>query len=149
MSLHRAAVAVASLVLAVSLPVAVVRAADADLEAETVKALDAVFGAIASGDASRVAPLLAPEFQVQRSDGVGYDKADYVGLALPKIAIAPTYTDISVTRTDDIVVARFMLDIVETIRGHETGRVSPQLMVFRVTPDGWQVVAAANFAPIR
>ena len=114
-----------------------------------MKALDAVFGAIASGDESKVAPLLAPEFQVQRSDGVGYDKAAYIGLAIPKIEIAPTYTDIEVTRNGDIVVARFMLDITETIRGHETERVSPQLMVFRVAPDGWQVVAAANFAAIK
>jgi Domain of unknown function (DUF4440) len=149
MSLPRTVVALASLVLAASLSLAVVHAADVDLEAATVKALDTVFGAIASGDASQIEPLLAPEFQVQRSDGVGYDKSAYVGLALPKIAIAPTYTDISVTRNDDIVVARFMLDVVETIRGRETERVSPQLMVFRVTPDGWQVVAAANFSAIK
>ena len=39
-----------------------------------------------------------------------------------------------------------MIEIEETINGQVAERVSPQLMVFRVTPDGWQVVAAANFA---
>ena len=147
MSMLRTGAAAAALLVAAGLSVA--HGQDGDLKTETIAALDAVFAAIASGNADTVAPLLAPEFQVQRSDGVGYDKAGYVGLALPKIDIAPTYADMVVTRRDDIVVARFLLDIKETIRGHEAERVSPQLMVFRVTPDGRQVVAAANFAAIK
>ena len=122
---------------------------DAALATETAKTLDAIFAALASGDAERVRPFLAPEFQVQRSDGVGYSLEDYLARSIPKIAAAPTYRDMVVTRNGDIVVARFLLDIKETINGKVAEPVSPQIMVFRVTPDGWQVVAAANFARLK
>jgi hypothetical protein len=118
----------------------------ATLEAEAQKALTTVFAALMTGDPEKVRPLLAPEYQVQRSDGKGYDKAAYLALSIPKIAAMPTFRDLAITRNGEIVVVRLMLEIEETIEGKVADRVSPQLMVFRISPDGWQVAAAANFA---
>jgi hypothetical protein len=118
----------------------------AAIEGKAEKALQAVFPALMSGNPEKVGPFLAPEFQVQRSDGKGYDKEAYLALSIPKIAAMPTFRDLAITRNGDIVVVRLMLEIEETINGKVADHVSPQLMVFRITPDGWQVVAAANFA---
>ena len=85
---------------------------------------------------------------MQRSDGKGYDKETYLARSMPKVEMHPTYRDITVTRNGDIVVVRLMIEIEETINGQKAERESPQLMVWRVTPDGWQLVAAANFAQL-
>ncbi len=118
----------------------------AALEADARAALTAVFAALMTGDPENVRPFLAPEYQVQRSDGKGYDKEAYLALSIPKIAAMPAFRDLAITRNGDIVVVRLMIEIEETINGKVADRVSPQLMVFRITPDGWQVVAAGNFA---
>lgn len=119
---------------------------EAALEGEARTALATVFAALMTGDPERVRPLLAPEYQVQRSDGRGYDKDAYLALSIPKIAAMPNFRDLAITRNGDIVVVRLMIEIEETINGKVADRVSPQLMVFRIMPEGWQVVAAANFA---
>ena len=119
---------------------------NAVLEAEAQKTLQTIFAALMTGDPEKVRPFLAPEYQVQRSDGKGYDKVAYLALSIPKIAAMPTFRDLAITRNGDIVVVRLMIEIEETINGKVAERVSPQIMVFRITPDGWQVVAAANFA---
>ena len=123
-------------------------AAEADLVAEVHEKLVAVFDALATGDPEKVAPLLAPEFQVLRSDGGGYGKEEYLAASIPKIRKAPVFSDLVVTRNADIVVVRLILEIDEIIDGKQGAARSPQLMVFRVAPDGWQVVAAGNFSPL-
>jgi hypothetical protein len=123
-----------------------VAADDQALKAEVERTLHMVFAALMTGDPEKVRPFLAPEYQVQRSDGIGYDKESYLARSIPKIATMPKFRDLAVTRNGDIVVVRLMIEIEETINGKVAERVSPQLMVFRITPQGWQVVAAANFA---
>jgi hypothetical protein len=125
------------------------RASDADLVAEVHGKLVEVFDALATGDPAKVAPLLAPEFQVLRSDGGGYGKEDYLARSIPNIRNMPVFRDLVVTRNEDIVVVRLILEIDEVIDGKQGSARSPQLMVFRVGPEGWQVVAAANFSRLR
>ena len=112
----------------------------------STQALIALFDALQSGDAGRVEPLLAPEFQVVRSDGRGYEKQQYLRQSIPKILRPPTFEDLIVTRNSDIVVTRMKLHIDEEIDGKGVESGAPQLIVFRITQQGWQVVAAANFA---
>jgi hypothetical protein len=137
-------------VIFLALATAAIGAAAADdsaaLEAEAQRTLQTIFATLMTGDPEKVRPFLAPEYQVQRSDGKGYDKEQYLALSIPKIAAMPAFRDLAITRNGDIVVVRLMIEIEETINGKVADRVSPQLMVFRITPDGWQVVAAANFA---
>jgi ketosteroid isomerase-like protein len=133
--------------LALAVP-PVTPSAAADLEAEARQALEQVFEALASGDAARVRPYLAPEFQILRSDGAGYHKEAYLAQSIPKIESEPVFSNIVATRNGDIVVVRMQIEIEEHIDGKKAESVFPHMIVFRVTPDRWQVVAAANFAKL-
>ena len=125
-----------------------VTAEEFNLEAEARRALTDVFDALTAGDPERVRPLLAPEFQIVRSDGAVYDKEQYLARSIPHIASKPVFNDLVVTRNRDIVVTSMRLQIEEFLDGRKAESNAPQLIIFRVTPDGWQVVAAGNFAKI-
>ena len=122
------------------------KAQEPDLTRQARQALTTLFDALRSGDINQVDPLLAPEFQVVRSDGGAYDKRQYMKYSIPKIQKPPTFHDLVVTRNSEIVVARMRLQIEEQIDGKLAESGAPQLIVFRVTRRGWEVVAAANFA---
>lgn len=95
-----------------------------------------------------VAPLLAPEYQIMRSNGVGYDRDGYIGRGAGSVNARPRYglSDIVATGTDDILVARYFLEIEETIDGKPVTRRAPRLTVFRKIGGAWKVSAHANFA---
>ena len=121
-------------------------AQDAGLEADARAAIVTVFDALASGDAGQVRPLLAPEFQLVRSNGAAYDKEEYLARSIPHIDSEPAINNLVVTRNGDIVVTRFRLRIEEELDGKKAESNAPQLVIFRITPEAWQVVASANFA---
>ena len=83
---------------------------------------------------------------MQRSDGKGYDKAAYLARSMPKIQTLPTFHDLMApgTATSSSYASSSTSRRPSTV-ARSDGR-SPQLMVYRVTPERWQVVAAANFA---
>ncbi len=117
------------------------------LVSEARAQLERLFAALATGSPERVRPWLSPEFQVLRSNGVGYDREEYLAKSIPRIASPPRFEELVVTRGEGHVVTRFRLVADETIDGKKAGSGSPQLIVFRVEPGAWKVVAAANFAP--
>ena len=119
-----------------------------DLEAEARQALSKLFDALASGDPEKVRPFLAPEFQLVRASGAAYDREQYLAGGIPKISSKPIFDNLFVTRNGDIVVTRMRMRIEETLDGKKAESDAPQLIVFRVTPDGWQVVASGNFAKL-
>jgi hypothetical protein len=108
--------------------------------------LKKLFFALASGNPKQVEPLLAPEFQLVRADGSSYNKSDYLKQSIPKILTIPEFTDLVATQHKDSVVVRLRLVVRELINGQEVQSGSPQLFVFRISSDGWKVVASANFA---
>lgn len=122
------------------------RAQESDLESQARAAIVKVFDALTSGDADKVRPLLAPEFQLVRSDGAAYDKEQYLATSIPQIDSKPVINDLVVTRNGDIVVTRMRLAIDEVLDGKQAESNAPQLIIFRITPDNWQVVASGNFA---
>jgi ketosteroid isomerase-like protein len=105
------------------------------------------FDALQTGDPATVIKVLAPEFQILRSDGSGYDKESYPA-ALPKLASAPEVKTMVATFEGDTAVIRYMLEITETIDGQPVQAVAPRLSVMRKTPTGWLMIAHANFARI-
>lgn len=123
-------------------------AQEADLTAAARGNLSLLFEALRSADPNRVRPFLAPEFQVVRSNGAAYDKEQYLKHSIPRIEGAISFDDLVVTRNADIVVTRMRLKIQERLDGKQAESGAPQLIVFRITPHGWQVVAAANFAKL-
>jgi Domain of unknown function (DUF4440) len=124
-------------------------AQDAGLEAEARQALTTVFDALMSGDRAKIDPLLAPEFQIVRSDGATYNKHDYLLKSLPHIDSVPVFSNVVATRNGDIVVVSLELQVEEYLDGKKAESRFPHLIVFRVTPTGWQVVASANFAKLK
>lgn len=120
--------------------------AKADAEAEA--AIRGFVADVMSGDAERLAATLAPEFQIQRSDGRGYDKAGYVAGGAAQISTIQDVTDVVATRHQDVLVVRYMLAVEETVRGRDVSAQAPRLTVFRRDGDRWLVVAHSNFARI-
>ncbi len=121
------------------------QAADSpDLAVEARAALQSFFDATYSQDPARVAAILAPEFQLARSDGTGYgvDYAEH----LPAFTKAAEITDIIATSDSDVLVVRYRVSIGVVIDGKMAEAVSPRLTVFRRDQGTWRVVAHANFA---
>lgn len=103
---------------------------------------------IAGPDA--VAPLLAPEYQIMRSNGVGYDRDGYIKRGAGSVNARPAYSfdDMVVTAGDDVMVVRYFLQIEETIDNKVVTRRAPRLTVFRKIADNWKISAHANFAQV-
>lgn len=114
---------------------------------EALKALEPWVDAVFTGDPAVVEKVLAPEFQILRSDGIGYDKTGYLQ-ALPKHRIRSKFSDIAATGTADLMVVRYRIETDQTIGGKEVRGVSPRLSVFRLEEGRWLICAHANFAAL-
>jgi len=134
--------AILSICLALSISPAT---ADDDWEQTARAALVAFTGAVVSGPGA-VAPMLAPEYQIMRANGVGYDRDGYIA-HVGAVSAQPDFTheDLVVTASDDIMVVRYFLRINETIDGSPVARRAPRLTVFRRIGGAWKAVAHANF----
>jgi hypothetical protein len=114
---------------------------------EALKALDPWADALLTGDPAIVEKVLAPEYQILRSDGSGHDKASYLK-SLPKQRVRSKFSDIVATGTADLMVIRYRIETDQTIEGKEVKGVSPRLSVFRREADRWLISAHANFAQL-
>jgi hypothetical protein len=114
---------------------------------EALKALDPWIDAVVSGDPAVVEKVLAPEFQVLRSDGTGHEKASYLK-AIPQQRIRPKISDIVATRSGDVMVVRYRLETDQTVQGKDVKGISPRLSVFRRTAGLWLISAHANFSAL-
>lgn len=114
---------------------------------EALKALDPWADAIFTGDPVAIEKVLAPEFQILRSDGRGHDKTSYLK-TLPKQRIRSKFSDIVATGTGDLMVLRYRIETDQTIEGKEVKGISPRLSVFRRKAGRWLISAHANFAAL-
>jgi ketosteroid isomerase-like protein len=120
----------------------------ASLEADGMAAIKAWWGALVAGTPASVGAVLAPEFQIMRADGSGYDKAGYLASSLPKIAAMPEVTKLVVTEHGDTLVTRYYVTVEETRNGKTVERHAPRMTIFRKEGDSWLVVAHGNFATL-
>jgi len=116
---------------------------EADARAAVMGWLDA----LATRDPAAVARVLAPEFQILRSDGSGFDRESYLG-NLPKFTGAPEIQDLFFTSQGDLLVTRYNLRLEQKISGKPVQVLAPRLSVLRRAETGWLMVAHANFAQI-
>ena len=114
---------------------------------EALKALDPWADALATGDPAKIEKVLAPEFQIVRSNGSGHDKTSYL-TSLPKQRIRSKFSDIVATGAGDIMVLRYRIETDQTIEGKEVKGISPRLSVFRKVNDRWLISAHANFSAL-
>ena len=98
-----------------------------------------------------VEKILAPEYQIMRGNGVGFDRDGYISRGVGTVSAERDFShdEIVVTRSDDIMVVRYMLRINETIDGKPVAKRAPRLTVFRNIGGKWMVTAHANFAVSR
>ena len=117
---------------------------------EAEAAVRSFVDAVAKGDQAGLAAVLAPEFQIMRSNGVGYGREDYLALGLSTVRIegSPVIENLTVTRQGDVMVTRYSLATSMTVNGKAVEADAPRLSVFRREGDRWLIVAHANFAEI-
>ncbi len=96
----------------------------------------------------KLAPMLAPEYQIMRSNGVGYNREEYLKRGVGTLSIKPVFShqDLVVTVADKVMVVRYLLEVDETIEGVPISKRAPRLTVFRLIGDRWRVVSHSNFA---
>jgi hypothetical protein len=116
-------------------------------EAQALAALDPWADALFSGDPEQVARVLAPEYQIVRSDGTGFGKDEYL-TTLPKQAMRSQFRDIVATAHGEVMVIRYVIVTDQTIEGQAVEAVSPRLSVFRKDGDAWLIVSHASFAKL-
>ena len=127
---------------------AAIAAEQADVQAQGMAALQVFLAAAVVGTPQAFDPVLAPEYQVERADGSGMDRAAYLKSELPKVAALPEFTSVNVTGTGDLLVVRYYVTVSSTRKGKVVQRHAPRLTVFRKQGDSWLVVAHANFATL-
>ena len=116
---------------------------------EAEAAVEEWLTAVSSGDPARIEAVLAPEFQIQRADGSGYTKADYLATGLPRIPSVPVVANLVATaHNNSLMVVRYTITLPPetTIGGEAVAPMAPRLTVFRREGDKWLVSAHANFA---
>lgn len=116
-------------------------------EAEATAAIMAWLDALASREPAMVEKVLAPEFQILRSDGNGFDRASYLG-NLPKFSSKPEIQDLVFSAGGDLLVTRYNLRLEQKIGDKPVQALAPRLSVLRRDGAGWLMVAHANFAQI-
>lgn len=119
------------------------------LDEKATKAVEAWANAVASGNVDAVRDHLAPEFQLLRSDGKGYDKAQYLAGGLSKIDSTISIQEAVATEHNDLVVVRYVISLKASADGRTMQRSAPRLTVLRRDGDRWLVVAHANFAHLQ
>jgi hypothetical protein len=118
-----------------------------EMEREGRKAVDAWLKTVSSGNTAAVRAVLAPEFQVTRSDGSAYNAGEYVRSGLPKVD-APIVDRLAITSNGDHLITRYWVKTTETTGGKRVETFAPRMTVFRKSGEGWLVVAHANFAAV-
>lgn len=115
---------------------------------DTAKAQLVAFVEAVRGGPKAVGKILAPEYQLMRGNGVGFDRDGYISRGVGTVSIQRGFSheEIVVTRSGDIMVVRYMLRITETIDGKPVAKRAPRLTVFRNIGGKWMVTAHANFA---
>lgn len=114
---------------------------------EALNVLDPWVDALVTGDPAVVEKVLAPEYQILRSDGTGHDKASYLK-ALPRHQDRPKFSDIVATEAGGVMVLRYRIETNQTIDGKAVNGISPRLSVFRQVDGNWLISAHANFAQL-
>ena len=91
--------------------------------------------------------FLSPAFQIERADGSGGTKTQYLS-NLPTIS-SFSVSNVVATRTGSALVATYLATIQGVVNGKTpTPGPAPRLSVFTRQGNTWQLVAHANFNPL-
>jgi len=105
-----------------------------------------LFGAVRADNAKVIDSKVADGVQLVYSSGALDHKAALKQLGDLKIEGAPVFSDWQVTREGPTVVVTYKLAASEMLDGKRTDDApAPRMSVFLMTPEGWQLIAHANF----
>jgi ketosteroid isomerase-like protein len=96
-------------------------------------------------DVKGLADFLDPSFQLQRADGTGVTKSEYVAnpATVASFEIGPQLTAV---QAGDILTVRWQLEVDVQVDGTQYRTTeAPRLSVFRWDGRQWRLVAHANF----
>jgi hypothetical protein len=98
-------------------------------------------------DTAGLEAFLSPAFTLQRADGSSANKADFI--QRPADVVEFTVSGLTATQTGDVIVARYLADVVGTTNGRPySPGPAPRLSVFLWDGTDWRLVAHANFNPL-
>ena len=112
---------------------------------DAAAAVKAWLDALASNDAAAVTAVLAPEFQVQRSDNRGFTREEYLAAGRTRQVKPPVARDLVATEADGVLVVRYKMDVEQIADGKTVTGEAPRLTVFRKVDGRWLVVAHAAY----
>ncbi len=105
------------------------------------------FNLIEHNDVTGLQRFLSPAFQLERADGSGGTKAEYLA-SLPTITKF-SISDLTATKSGSVLIARYQATIEGVVNGKPaTPGPAPRLSVFFRNGKTWQLVAHANFNPL-
>jgi Domain of unknown function (DUF4440) len=106
------------------------------------------FVLVAHKDRAGLQDFLSPGFQVQCADGSGAGKTEY----LEKLATINRFhiTQLRATQASGTLVVRYLAEVQGVVNGKSyVPGPAPRLSVFSWNGQRWQLVAHANFNPLR
>jgi hypothetical protein len=105
------------------------------------------FNLVERDDVKGLRRFLSPAFQLERADGSGTSKAEYLA-NLPTITKF-SISDLAATQTGSVLIVRYQATIEGVVNGRPaTPGPAPRLSVFSRTGKTWRLVAHANFNPL-
>src|SRR5438128_1537047 len=105
------------------------------------------FTLVQKKDTAGLDKMLSPAFQLERADGSGSGKADYLK-SLPTVT-SFDLKDFSAQRAGSVLVVRYLATATGLVNGKPyTPGPAPRLSVFVRNGTRWQIVAHANFNPL-
>jgi hypothetical protein len=119
----------------------------ADPTSTASKLVNRFFLLLEHKDRASLQRFLSPGFQVQRADGSGAAKNDY----LANLATINRFeiTQLHATRADGALVVRYLAQVEGVVNGKPyTPGPAPRLSVFVWNGKRWQLAAHANFNPL-
>ena len=105
------------------------------------------FTLVEKRDVNGLNQFLSPAFQIERADGSGGTKAQYLS-ALPTIT-SFSVSNVVATQTGSVMVVTYLATIQGVVNGKTpTPGAAPRLSVFVRQGSAWRLVAHANFNPL-
>ncbi|MBL4908045.1 MAG: nuclear transport factor 2 family protein [Sneathiella sp.] len=112
--------------------------------AETL--LISFFNTAAQTDSAAMAALLAPEFQMLFSNGLGFNYEEMLELIDNDVSLSTDFefSEINATAADNIIVIRYSAKVNDTHSRRKTTQWAPRLTIFRNINEKWKIVAHVN-----
>ena len=144
-----------ALPLAVAMPAQAAQAAEratAEQQAANLKLgtrlVDRFWSLLVAGDPDDLRAFLSPAFQVQRANGSGQNRNQYLASIAKSTIVVSDFklSNVKATRAGDLLVVRYVLETTEIINGAAYAKApAPRIVTFLQTRNGWRMSSNANF----